>query len=163
MNNNIILSNNIPNFQVPESRLQYLEKDFKKIAKEKIYSLKDFDLYNINTINREIYSIPDQSKDVMKKIFTWYETRSKEEDFDSKDIIFLISLLERVHPYIDLNCRTFCVLLLNKELIRNKYTPVLMEESEIFDYADLNELSIAVNFGQINFLELYYTDISNLQ
>jgi hypothetical protein len=38
-----------------------------------------------------------------------------------------------------------------------------MEESEIFDYADLNELSIAVNFGQINFLELYYTDISNLQ
>ena len=41
--------------------------------------------------------------------------------------------LERIHPYLDFNCRTFAVFLLNKELLRQNMTPSIMENPNNFD------------------------------
>ena len=42
--------------------------------------------------------------------------------------------LKRIHPYLDFNCRTFAVFLLNKELIRHNLEPSLIEDPNDFDF-----------------------------
>ena len=42
-----------------------------------------------------------------------------------KTIIKLVQRLERLHPCPDANCRTFCMMLLNLELVKNGMSPVL--------------------------------------
>lgn len=39
-----------------------------------------------------------------------------------------------MHPYLDFNCRTFAVFLLNKELIRNNLFPSIMADPNDFDF-----------------------------
>ena len=50
----------------------------------------------------------------------------------------LITSLERIHPFLDFNCRTFAVFLLNKELIRRNMSPSIMEDPNIFDYKTID-------------------------
>lgn len=52
----------------------------------------------------------------------------------------LISDLERIHPYLDYNCRTFAVFLLNKELIRNNMIPSFLEDPNDFDSMTLDQI-----------------------
>lgn len=49
-------------------------------------------------------------------------------------LVLLIMDLERMHPYLDYNCRTFAVLLLNKELIRHNMSPSILEDPNNFDF-----------------------------
>ena len=55
--------------------------------------------------------------------------------------------LERMHPYLDFNCRTFAVILLNKELLRREYDLSIMDDPNDFDYQTLQELKEEVIKG----------------
>ena len=44
-----------------------------------------------------------------------------------------------MHPYLDFNCRTFAVFMLNKELIRRDMLPSIMDDPEAFDYMKIEE------------------------
>ena len=44
-----------------------------------------------------------------------------------------------MHPYLDLNCRTFAVFMLNKEPIRRDMLPSIMDDPEVFDYMKIEE------------------------
>ena len=55
--------------------------------------------------------------------------------------------LERMHPYRDFNCRTFAVFLLNKELIRSKFTPSIMNDPNDFDFKTQDELVEQIKEG----------------
>ena len=48
-------------------------------------------------------------------------------------IIQFIKKLELLHPFNDANCRTFCILLLNRELVRNGFCPSMLEDPNLFD------------------------------
>ena len=47
--------------------------------------------------------------------------------------------LERIHPFLDFNCRTFAVFMLNKELLRRGMSISITEDPNNFDYMTIEE------------------------
>lgn len=66
----------------------------------------------------------------------------------------LISDLERLHPYADGNCRTFGIIVLNRELVRLGFLPTLMDDPNQFDGYSQQELITKIKEGQQRYLEL---------
>eukprot|EP01119_Soliformovum_irregulare_P006759 TRINITY_DN19188_c0_g1_i2.p1 TRINITY_DN19188_c0_g1~~TRINITY_DN19188_c0_g1_i2.p1 ORF type:complete len:503 (+),score=-96.28 TRINITY_DN19188_c0_g1_i2:58-1509(+) len=66
-------------------------------------------------------------------------------------ILQLVSDLERIHPYADFNCRTFCVLVLNRELIKNHFQPCFMNDPNVFDYMTIESLREQYRIGVDNY------------
>ena len=62
-------------------------------------------------------------------------------------IINFIQSLEQLHPFGDGNCRTFVMLLLNRELIKNGFQPTMMSNPNQFDLFSINELKNEVKKG----------------
>lgn len=71
------------------------------------------------------------------------------------DIIDLAKDLERAHPYSDFNCRTFCILIFNRELIKNNFPPAVLEDPNVFDWQTLTQLQDSLKVGQKNFENLF--------
>ncbi len=79
----------------------------------------------------------------VKTILTNYEIvmntkMSKEERL--RQIVSLVALLERIHPFWDANCRTLCVMVLNKELVRHGFPLTILEDPNRFDCFSREEL-----------------------
>ena len=55
--------------------------------------------------------------------------------------------LERMHPYTDFNARTFGVFLLNKELLRQKMDPSVMDDINKMDYLTKEKLVEEIKKG----------------
>ena len=72
----------------------------------------------------------------------------------------LITDLERIHPYLDFNCRTFAVFMLNKELIRRNMVPSIMDDPNVFDYMTIEESVEEIKKGQKNYI--YFLDNGKL-
>ena len=71
-----------------------------------------------------------------------------------ENIVTMIQKLERLHPFSDGNCRTFCMLLLNRELIRNKLPPCLLTNPNDFDGLSQSEMINEVLAGQNRYFAL---------
>ena len=69
----------------------------------------------------------------------------------------LIRDLERIHPYLDFNCRSFYVIVLNRQLIKNGFSPAFMENLNVCDHFSIDKLSKAVQVGQKNLEQLYWS------
>jgi len=65
-------------------------------------------------------------------------------------LVKLVKTLELIHPFSDGNCRTICILLLNKELVRNGFKPVILEDPNQFDGHTIEELVQKVKEGMQN-------------
>ena len=76
-------------------------------------------------------------------------------------IIILARDLERVHIYSDFNCRTFCVILLNREFIRNNLPVVMLEDSNIFDSFTIEDIKKEIYKGRERATKL--SDVSSLK
>ena len=90
----------------------------------------------------------------VNKLFQKYEedvniiNNIKENKLQFLEIIALLIMdLERIHPYLDFNCRTFAVFLLNKELIRHDLTPSVMNDPNDFDFMTLQEVIVNIQQG----------------
>lgn len=70
-------------------------------------------------------------------------------------ILLLARNLERVHIYSDFNCRTFCVILLNREFIKHNLPPVALEDPNIFDSFSLEDLKREIYKGRDNFTKIF--------
>jgi|GEM_PF-5924496 len=79
-----------------------------------------------------------------------------------KAIIRFIITLERMHVFPDANCRTFCVLLLNRELIKNQFSPVILEDPNRFDGYSVDEMVIEVLNGMHSFQEVLVGNTEHL-
>jgi hypothetical protein len=64
-----------------------------------------------------------------------------------KRIVEFVTECEQSHPYLDGNCRTFCVLMLNYLLMQNNFPPVIMDDPNKFDMCDVNTLVETVISG----------------
>jgi hypothetical protein len=71
-----------------------------------------------------------------------------------KAICQMVSDLERLHPYGDGNCRTFGLILLNRELVRHGLVPTMMDDPNQFDGFAHEELVAKVIEGQQRYQEI---------
>jgi len=87
---------------------------------------------------------------------------STHEEARLYSIIELIIQLERLHPFGDANCRTICILLLNRELIKNGFSPVILHNPNRFDGYSRDELRNEIVDGMLLFQRVKSGDSSAL-
>lgn len=75
-----------------------------------------------------------------------------------------IQKLERMHPFIDGNCRTFCMVLLNGLLMQHGFKPAILNDPNDFDGHSIEELVALVKQGiaRTDGLLLHPTDINDV-
>lgn len=94
-------------------------------------------------------------KKIMSDLILDYQSKiekAKDDTDKIKIIAKFIQKLEILHPFTDANCRTFCILLLNKLLLENKLTPAIMDNPNRFDGFANQELAEEIIEGQEKFL-----------
>lgn len=99
----------------------------------------------------------DTIKDKVNTLFgDYYSQLDEAKDDDDKILSAIVSLcrkLEIGHFFSDGNQRTIVFIILNKLLIENGFTPVILDDPVVFDgYHSQNELIQDVKFGMSNFL-----------
>ncbi len=122
----------------------------------------------LGNTEREYYALAcysDNAKSDVGLILSEYQesmTRLKYRDlsieaFQNHAIKFISKMvtdLERLHPFSDGNCRTFCILTLNRELIKHGMPPTMMDDPNQFDGFSQSELIQKIKEGQARFLEI---------
>lgn len=107
-----------------------------------------------------VYPVPCKSYIVENKIneiISAYELKVvNEPDAYTKIRIIAdtIQKLERLHPFNDGNCRTFCMHILNKELLRHNMYPTILRDPNTFDAFSLDEMVQEIISGQMRFKEI---------
>ena len=137
-------------------RLEYIEKYAKEVQNKYNFDTLPFDVNvagNIAMVGGAASCDGDPEK-YTETVINSYNNSYNENDNKLLSIIELVKTLELIHPYNDFNCRTFCVLILNRELIKHNLPPALMEDPNCFDSQYIDELKESVKVGQKNFLEL---------
>lgn len=97
----------------------------------------------------------NQLKKIISDLISDYQSKiekAKDDTDKIKIIAKFVQKLEILHPFTDANCRTFCVLLLNKLLLENKLTPAIMDNPNRFDGFANQELTQEIIEGQKKFL-----------
>jgi hypothetical protein len=74
-----------------------------------------------------------------------------------KAIVVFIQACEQLHPFVDANCRTFCMLLCNNLLMRNGMPPAIFYNPNRFDCLSTDELIMDVIEGMQNTMILIKT------
>lgn len=78
-------------------------------------------------------------------------------------IIDMVSQLERRHIFSDGNARTLVMLVLNRELVKNGFSPVILDNPNRFDLFSQKELVNEVGFGMQKFWQhAFHREISHL-
>ncbi|WP_341763806.1 hypothetical protein [Candidatus Tisiphia endosymbiont of Beris chalybata] len=95
-----------------------------------------------------------ESQEITEQYLYKIIERYNNEEKTLHNILKMVRDLERTHPYLDFNSRTFVVLILNRELIKNGFTPCIIEDPNLFDYQSLEDLERLVHEGQQNFAYL---------
>jgi hypothetical protein len=80
-----------------------------------------------------------------------------------KNLLKFIQRLERRHPFKDGNCRLFCMLLLNLELIRMGQYPTIQNNPNYFDWMPIDALVNEVIQGQKRFCNYLATKDKNIK
>jgi hypothetical protein len=103
----------------------------------------------------------------MQYLLTRYERQmSQGTNIDEKleIIIKFIQDCEQLHPFVDGNCRVFCMLILNLLLMQNNMPPVILNNPNQFDGFSRVELKAAVIQGMNHTIHLieegYLYDVS---
>ncbi len=88
-------------------------------------------------LTRLHYCLYDEIQEVLNQL---YKQLNSKIEMTSDDKLFAIALavqsLERIHPFSDVNCRTFCMVFLNSLLIQNNFLPALIDDPNKFDGYD---------------------------
>ncbi len=79
----------------------------------------------------------------------------KEEDAVLLLLIKMIQSLERLHPFEDGNCRTFCILVLLKELLRHDLSLTILTDPNCFDGFSISQMLAEIKTGQKRAEEIF--------
>ncbi|BCA93878.1 hypothetical protein TUM19329_02390 [Legionella antarctica] len=77
-------------------------------------------------------------------------SRALSEEKKLECVIKLCQNLERLHPFIDGNCRTLVMLTLNCELIKDGFPPTMLENPNRFDFFSIDQLKNEIKLGWEN-------------
>lgn len=110
------------------------------------------------------YPSPEETPALMSELIDWYEKESQERELHPVQLAALFHYkLVRIHPFDDSNGRT-ARLLMNYILLKNDYTPLVIESTDKKNYlialneADAGNINIFVEYITLNSLrwqELY--------
>ncbi len=103
---------------------------------------------------------PESCKRNVKELFKRYHTKIQsavEEDDKLKAIILLCQDLDQLHVFVDGNIRTAGILLLNKLLLDNNFSPCCLKDPNCLDCLSIDELVEKVKEGQ----ELFSSKLVN--
>lgn len=64
-------------------------------------------------------------------------------------IVSCVQDLEQIHPFLDGNCRVFCMLVLNRLLLQNGFLPVILPDPNCFDGNSVKQLVTIVKQGML--------------
>jgi hypothetical protein len=81
-------------------------------------------------------------------------TNAKNKEQKLSLIVEMIARLERIHPFYDANCRTICVIILNRELIKHGFPFSMLYDPNRFDAFSKKELMQEVIHGFKNYEEV---------
>ncbi|MCF6764932.1 hypothetical protein L3V82_04030 [Thiotrichales bacterium 19S3-7] len=126
-------------------------------AYDSIKDKHDISIQIANNLTKE------QNTDLVKAILSEYNKNMSQGGLTNDDklihIIKMVQSLEWLHPYADANCRTFCMTLLNRELIRHDLDPALQNDPNNFDCMSIEMLVDEIKKGQ----EKYRTLLSDIR
>ncbi|HHF7348465.1 TPA: Fic family protein [Legionella feeleii] len=158
-----ILSNNSVDV-LKEALSQYEKKLDKKQALEEILDFLEDKIKNTKCK----FVSPGMTHKVIEEKITCYllqyekKLRHVSSDQNKLDaIIELVQKIERLHPFIDGNCRTLVMLVLNRELIRNGFKPTMLWNPNRFDFFASEELRQDIIDGWV-LTKKYQSEIANL-
>lgn len=109
-----------------------------------------FDVLMVSMQNKNTYNqLVNDTNEIMQRYYQLITTACAPID---KLIVIVktIQSLEQLHPFIDANCRTFCMLLLNKLLVENGFPLAILPDPNRFDLYSVHELLIDVIAGMEN-------------
>ncbi len=114
-----------------------------------------------NTIVPLFMSDNPSLEKITKKVnahFTTYYSNIAEAKKDKEKLAAIVSLSEALeigHYFPDGNQRTIVFVMLNKLLIENGFSPVILEDPAVFDgYHSIEELILDIEIGKENFITL---------
>lgn len=113
---------------------------------DKDYTLRD------NYLQTCLYDEP--LKDRMETILAQYNHNMAQAHNPQQKLQYIVStlsLLERIHPFWDANCRTFCTVLLNSELLRHGFPVTVLEDPNYCDGYSTPEFMQEVVNGFTNY------------
>lgn len=92
------------------------------------------------------------------RLDTYYKDLQNSHGTELKllNICHLICILEQLHPFSNGNCRTFCMILLNKLLIENNFGPILQNDPNKFDSYTADQMVVEVLNSQRK--RIYFED-----
>lgn len=143
----------------------FLRKDKKKLLIDRVLELPDaielLDKHNYDgivtpeslekyrtTMNRLQKALNDE---VQQALVAFYEKINSSTPLSSEEKLYaiasLIQHLEQIHPFNDVNCRTFCMIFLNILLMQNDFLPALIDDPNKFDGYDLDSLVSIIKEG----------------
>lgn len=107
-----------------------------------------------------VYAFPCEASAVEERIntiTTRHEAaiaKTNNTDEKIKIIADTIQKLERLHPFVDGNCRVFCMQLLNRELLRHNMYPTILRDPNNFDGYSLEQITEEIKAGQERFKQI---------
>ena len=123
-----------------------IEGDDLKIAAE----------YVIKKYNKNMRKIAE-SKVEEKKTFENQTAPSNVSEISDEyldEIINLVTALERLHLFYDANGRTFCTVLLNRELVKSGHSPVILDNPNMFDGCCPGTIKEKIKEGMLRFAKI---------
>jgi hypothetical protein len=89
----------------------------------------------------------------IKTVIDHYELAISNQ-FSLEKLVTLIQTLIRIHGFQDGNCRVFCMLVLNKELMRHRQSPAILSSYDAFAGLSQAEMVAQITHGQALVKEL---------
>src|SRR6185312_3514759 len=102
------------------------------------------------TINHIIQEYNQKLKKIQKEILDMPAARAAK----LLNIVICIQELELLHPFTDGNGRIFCIVTLNKLLLENGFSPVILEDPNRFDCFTPEQLVVEIEAGMGRFQKL---------
>ncbi|GEM_PF-6764760 len=99
----------------------------------------------------------DEMNNLVNNIIQTYEETMRVDKTNIEKIRIIVQLIqkfERLHPFKDGNCRTFCMLILNRELIKHNLDPVIMYDPNCFDGFSMDQVVNEILHGQKRFRQV---------
>lgn len=154
----------IESYQLNKAELMI--KDVPPLVLESISGQDDSDLMSIiGGCSKLKFELPNPEKWCPKFIDTYNTDIIKAKNNDEKKLKVIVTLirdLEQLHPFLDGNCRVFCMILLNHLLVKNKFPPAILSNPNCFDGYDIESLIDQVIDGMERSLQLLHEKDSEL-
>lgn len=105
-------------------------------------------------LNQHFIKFVRENMESLLKKYTVALTSAKTPEEKLLAIVDYIQSCEQLHPFIDCNCRTNCMSLLNHQLMQNGFPPVILTDPNRFGGYAKDELVLEVVNGMKMTLEL---------